>query len=386
MIFYYDKLDETGTPIPNLSSLDSKDFDKSYPWVVQLRLLRLFNFAGADYNISTINKLATPGWYPIGISWFDFTIDYFELISTDAMALIRDSKLKVLFYYHEGDNPALIKHRIDQLCQDHGLENNPYKFVSANTAASKLENFVYFGDHECFFNYINRNQLPITSSNKIPSSDFTVLTRIPKDWRALIMSRLWKEGVLEKSVWSFNTVEEKFTTVQTNNPIEISKFDKGASTLREFLKNTPKQCDVLDSVQQNDHTLINTDLHHESYCNIVLETHFDADQSDGTFLTEKIWKCIKYGQPFVVAGPAGTISHLRELGYNTYDNNIDHSYDDIENNTDRAAALIQEILRLKEIVNSEWLDSTKTERVFNLRHFKLRYQTALNNIIIDLRN
>ena len=58
--------------------------------------------------------------------------------------------------------------------------------------------------------------------------------------------------------------------------------------------------------------MCSSDLEHESkyyanaYCNIVMETHFDADGSTGTFLTEKTYKPIKHGQLFFVAGPAGT--------------------------------------------------------------------------------
>jgi hypothetical protein len=40
---------------------------------------------------------------------------------------------------------------------------------------------------------------------------------------------------------------------------------------------------------------------------LCLETHFDADQSGGAFLTEKTFKPIKHGQMFFVAGPAGSL-------------------------------------------------------------------------------
>jgi hypothetical protein len=66
-----------------------------------------------------------------------------------------------------------------------------------------------------------------------------------------------------------------------------------------------------------------------------METHFDADQSGGTFLTEKTFKPIKHGQLFFVAGPVGSLQALRDLGYCTFDSVLDNSYDRVENNTQR---------------------------------------------------
>ena len=195
MIFYYDRLTDTGIPIPNTVE-NTDNPDQAWPRTVQLRLLRMFDWAGIDYQIATVDNPGAPGWYPIGIGWFDFDVDYISLISAAGIELLQNNQLRILFYYHEGDNPQRIKERIDELCAEHQLPEQCYLFVSANTASTQLENFVYFGDHECFFNYINRNQLPVANTARTPSRQFTVLTRIPKDWRSVIMSQLWKRGIL----------------------------------------------------------------------------------------------------------------------------------------------------------------------------------------------
>jgi hypothetical protein len=71
----------------------------------------------------------------------------------------------------------------------------------------------------------------------------------------------------------------------------------------------------------------------------VLETHFDADQSGGVFLTEKTFKPIKHGQMFFVAGPAGSLQVLRDLGYRVFDSVLDNSYDLETDHTQRWRAL-----------------------------------------------
>jgi hypothetical protein len=67
----------------------------------------------------------------------------------------------------------------------------------------------------------------------------------------------------------------------------------------------------------------------------VLESQFDVDQSGGAFITEKTFKPIKHGQLFFVAGGAGSLQVLRDLGYRTFDSVLDNSYDLEPNHTQR---------------------------------------------------
>lgn len=60
-----------------------------------------------------------------------------------------------------------------------------------------------------------------------------------------------------------------------------------------------------------------------SYVHLVTE----STVSSGIFVTEKTWRPISQGQIFLVFGPPGTISFLRSLGVDVFDDLIDHSYD-----------------------------------------------------------
>ena len=73
----------------------------------------------------------------------------------------------------------------------------------------------------------------------------------------------------------------------------------------------------------------------DAYCHLVLETLYDAEQSGGAFLTEKIFKPIRHAQPFIVFGTANSLSTLKRLGYRVFEHAIDISYDDEHNNTER---------------------------------------------------
>jgi len=123
--------------------------------------------------------------------------------------------------------------------------------------------------------------------------------------------------------------------LDNNNPIEIDSIDGLRLSTEQFLSCAPYVSDELNQSERNNHAVTPSKYHTNSYCNIVMETHFDADQSGGSFLTEKTFKPIKHGQLFFVAGAVGSLQALRDLGYRTFDNMLDNSYDTIVDNTQR---------------------------------------------------
>jgi len=352
-----------------------RNFDAYYPRVVPLRLLMYTK----NFKVTrVINAVDTKSWYPIGLSWFDFSIDYFNLLSDLAKYEILCGNIKILFYYHEGDNPARIKDRLDELVKKHNFPPNCYYFISANTAADQLENFSYFPDHEFFFRYVNRHQPAVIAK---PTQDFTALNRLHKWWRASVMSDLQHRGLLDNSIWSYNTAGTASIDLEQDNPFELDTID-GWRDRTKIFATTSHYCDNLTSVQHNDHHRVNTDLYTKSRCHIVLETLFDVDQSGGAFLTEKTFKAIKYGQPFVIAGGVGSLQALREMGYRTFDNIINPAYDTIANNTDRWLAIADVLIELKR--NPGWYESCAEDIAHNQKMFAHRVHAPVNRLLEEL--
>jgi hypothetical protein len=309
-----------------------REFGSHYPYTVPFRPQEYCEHHGVKINIYQANdNLPLNCYYPIGLGFFDFDIDYFGLISATLCERIRQGHLRVLFYYHEGDNPARIKHRLDQLVLHHQLPLDCYVFVSANSAADQLPGFVYFADFELWYWQRNHGQPPLAIHSEPREHEFTVLNRLHKSWRATAMADLHRNGLLNCSYWSYCETG----ALDNNNPIEIDLIDGLKLATEQFLSHAPYVSDELGQTERNNHAVTQSKYHANSYCNIVMETHFDADQSGGTFLTEKTFKPIKHGQMFFVAGPVGSLQALRNLGYRTFDSVLDNSYDRIENNTQR---------------------------------------------------
>jgi hypothetical protein len=318
-----------------------REFGQHWPHTIPLRLQEYCDHHGVELNIIDINsEWPADAFYPVGLAFFDFGIDYFELMPECVRAGLFSGSIRVLFYYHEGDNPLHIKTRLDELCARHDLRNGCYVFVSGNSAAKQLENFVYFADFELWYYQRNQTSAPLEIHHEPREREFTVLNRLHKSWRALAMADLKSLDLLTKSYWSYC---ESGVFDDAECPIEIDAIAGLRTATEEFLRGAPYISDELDHDQRNDHSTLVAKYHVNSYCNIVMETHFDADQSGGAFLTEKTFKPIKHGQLFFIAGPAGSLQVLRELGYRVFDSVLDNSYDLETDHTQRWMALTRAI-------------------------------------------
>jgi hypothetical protein len=326
-----------------------RQFGQHWPYTVPVELIEHCENHGFQCNLYTeIPDNKDNLYYAIGLGFFDFSIDYFALCRPDIREGLLQQKVRVLFYYHEGDSPYTIKARLDHLCEQHGLPTTCYRFVSGNTAADSVENFVYFPDHELLYWQRNRHTPALTIPLEQRPRDFTVLNRRHQWWRATVMADLDRNGLLVNSNYSYHA-EDMGTTVFEENPIEIDTLEI-RDHLGLFMAGAPYRCDHFTSTQQNDHSLLAADLYHNSYFSIVLETMFDADGSSGTFLTEKTFRCLKHGHPFVLFAPAGSLACLRRLGYRTYDSSLGAAlracYDNITSNTDRERTVVRGLKHL----------------------------------------
>lgn len=360
-----------------------RQFVQHWPHTVPCELHEHCVTHNFTHRMATINDSYTwQDFYSIGLGFFDFSIDYFALMSAEVLKELSQLHLRVLFYYHEGDNPLLIKQRLDALCVQHQLSTDCYRFVSGNTAATKLENFAWFPDHELLYWHRNRHVKPASVHLNPRAYDFTLLSRTHKWWRATVVTDLHRNGLLDSSQWSYNIID--IGDQEQDNPIEIDCFDQLRSDVHAFLARAPYRCDNMTADQHNDHHITEVQHYTNSYFNLVLETHFDADGSGGAFLTEKTFKPIKNGQPFVIVGAPGSLQALRDLGYRTFDHVIDPSYDAVSDNTQRWIRVKAVIEQIKKDP-AEYFDACLDDVLHNQQLFLSGKHSRLNTLLERLQ-
>jgi hypothetical protein len=360
-----------------------RQFAHHWPNTVPIELLEHCRTHGVECELSLVQD-SVSGYYPVGLGFFNFDVDYFGLMSPLVQSRLRNKTLIVLFYYHEGDNPARIKARLDQLCELHSLAADCYRFVSGNTAADHIPGFAYFPDHELLFWHRNQAVMPSKVHFDPRPREFTALSRTHKWWRATAMADMEWSGLLSHSQWSYGMTD--IGDRVEDNPIEID-YEPGLRTaVNRFISHAPYTCDTMTPDQQNDHHLTEYAHYTQSYCNIVLETHFDADQSGGAFLTEKTFKPVKHGQPFVIVGAPGSLAALRSLGYRTFDHAIDNSYDEEIDNTQRWIKIKSAIGKIKSQHMHDWFVSCLDDVQHNQQLFCSSKQSRLNTLLERLNS
>ena len=95
---------------------------------------------------------------------------------------------------------------------------------------------------------------------------------------------------------------------------------------------------------QNEFQIINS-----TACTLIMDTA--VDRSDSISLTEKTLRALQCPRPFLLMASKGTVNHMRRLGFDVYDQYIDHSYDDIDTDENAMDRLLAIIAQLKDFCN-----------------------------------
>lgn len=381
-----------GRAYPNLAQWEARpltaewwQFSRRWPYSEPVHFLEYLDRHGIEYQLVEWTQATKETLYPISLSYFDFSINWFELLPTFIREKLRTKSLTLWFFYSEGDNPQRIKEHLLSQFANQDIDPARIRFTSANSSAQQIKNFSHFVDDECLYQLRNQES-PIAFDHTLRrSKKYTALVRTHKWWRATTMARLWRQGLHEHGYFSYNTQELINDDEHLDNPIEVDLFDGLRADTHRFLAAGSFHADNLDSAT---HNLYATTVHqhfNDSYFNIILETHLDADQSGGTFLTEKTFKPIKNCQPFVLVAPAGSIKQLQHMGYRTFDHVINHAYDQELDNTKRWDMVCSEIERLvtKVDLHQLYIDS-KEDLLHNQRLFLSSKQDRLNSLITKL--
>lgn len=137
----------------------------------------------------------------------------------------------------------------------------------------------------------------------------------------------------------------------------------------------PLYVDTTDLVTNRDFIQDSTDTFYiDTYFSLISETTFNTlHGADGRFLTEKTFKAIALGHPFILIAPPGSMSLLRQIGYKTFDGLINESYDQEPNDGLRMLKILNEVERLSNLTDVEldyFLTEAKKICEYNVEVFK----------------
>lgn len=118
-------------------------------------------------------------------------------------------------------------------------------------------------------------------------------------------------------------------------------------------------------------TKLNEEIMYDSWLTLVSEASF-SEEDETCFVSEKTFKPIAVGHPFIVYGNKNSLKYLRELGYQTFDPYINEEYDSLEG-WDRVVAIMRELERLSRLTSQQKLEWFK-QLLPILRHNKSKME------------
>jgi hypothetical protein len=179
--------------------------------------------------------------------------------------------------------------------------------------------------------------------------------------RKYLLERFRTNGLLNQSLWTnldtdlrlvttlpqarwqnFNNIESvKLKFLQNGvdvmeRPIDVHCLPKEYEVpeFRNNIDNLPKAGTVKFNLFNNTwgDAVVDGSAYRDTYFSLVTETVFNYPYS---FRTEKIWKPIGVGHPFIAVANRGFYRDLHNLGFKTFGHVINEDFDLIDNNQER---------------------------------------------------
>jgi hypothetical protein len=194
------------------------------------------------------------------------------------------------------------------------------------------------------FNYEQvRNYQPINNNNL-----FLIYNRNPRPHRVKFLIELLKNNLFNRGLMSLGNVN-------MYDPEIYLIPDQDSKHFNYLRDNSPLHINSVGDLHYNLACNITTEDYDRTFISIISETLMCENS---LFITEKTWKPIMVGHPFIILGNKGTLKYLKSIGYKTFDKWINEDYDDD----------IDEIIRINKITDILKMFSEKsTEELLNIR-------------------
>jgi hypothetical protein len=167
------------------------------------------------------------------------------------------------------------------------------------------------------------------------------------------LAKLYRRDLLDQFYYSMLDGADDIDIVAASEQLtglEPSSYDT-VGAMRELKPRMPMLLDTND-LKTNlawEHSDTVESYYNRTGISVVTETFFHEGE---IFFTEKIWHPVRMQQPFMVLNGPGALQHLRDLGYQTFGQWWDESYDMIADPYERLDAVEQLIVDI-----SQWPDS-----------------------------
>jgi hypothetical protein len=345
----------------------------------------------------------------------------FDFISYKAKKFLNAKNAYLIFdYSSEGDIKPELFNNIHIACEVHNINPSKVIIITSASNTTQLYNDYYVKTHNptsllkttCYtwavfaksketdellngksemhfngctnMNSITQNKEFLSLKNREKKA--LMLNRRLRPHRLIILSLLQNDKLLDDTLSSFDMDEMLYTADAGLDLVSGGGYDNVPYILDQNYKNKMStgfhnltkikkrvvDYDDLESIWG--FAFETKDIYEKTYFSIVPETLF---YEMGTYLSEKAFKPIAHLHPFVMMGRPGILKTLKRIGFKTFSDFWDESYDDIENNSERIIKIYEVIKSLILKSNEEWDEMMK--KMFHILEYNRNHLLKYNH-------
>jgi hypothetical protein len=336
---------------------------------------------------------------------FDENIEYIKSVFES----VKDKpNVKLTFTnFHEGGTPNQFIEKLIQLKNRVGLANHQVCIITNNANVSVYKKMIdviykpyllgFLADHykDILHTPIEHNNtiIGLLSTDEYIDSEkkkffLSYNKNTTKPFRVQLLLWLMKTGIIDDSYVSILIKNGNFD----RNRLRSDK-DELYDLIAWFNQFEEKGFNVLDwdyPNYQNDvfSSLRYTTKSHyaDTVFNIITETTCDTNSLN---LTEKSFKGIANCHPYLVIGDVNTHTHIKDLGFELYEDLIDYSFDSIDDSEIRLNSALKEVKRIYNIGGNGILEWYK-KNIDKIEHnkskfFEYKFSDMIKETIGDLK-
>lgn len=250
--------------------------------------------------------------------------------------------------------------RVEEWEQKTGFDG-PLVFGYTHFEFDMYFNAEYFNDIGQFIPSYN-DQVEYKKANLPIIKTYNCLNRKPRQHRIAFFNQLFHSGMLSYGLVSMNDWRESIS----NDRVKVDDYIPNIDELDHSVQFTPLHWDSVGNLDDPSHKInrLNEKSMLNSWITIVSEAQYE-DKQGSIFLSEKTFKPIACSHPFVILGAKGSLKELHKLGYATFDNLIDESYDELDSK-ERFVAIVDIIRNLSDNPDPlQWMDWLKDRLIHN---------------------
>lgn len=288
--------------------------------------------------------------------------DYFLLLHHNFEGYSQTAKVIAEVFVHKLGIPG---RKIHMLSESHSFKNNAREFFDLNdcpTVSTAMELEI-----QSKRSYERLKTLNTPQETNAVRKRFLCLNNRGRPHRAIFLSMLKANRVLNNCYYSLipsssennNKVIVDFHRILSD--FVVQKSPNYYKKINEWLSHEGLESlfNILDTNsfvteenawQPNDRILR---YYNQTDISVITETHFflNGIKKHDLMFTEKVFRPILLGHPFIVLSVPGYLEGLKQLGYRTFGNVFDESYDSIKDDIERMEAVATELERLNSLSN-----------------------------------